>query len=98
MATLKIGTVKGRHELPVDLYIADDSPVKIAQVEYNRLYRATEEKIEELRGSFIELWYNGYHPHLLGVMDSLDYHGIPFMLKVWDYKSNSYQDLRRVKR
>lgn len=96
--TLKLGTVKGRHELPVDLYIADDSPVRIPQLEYDRLYQATEAIIGQLRGKFIELYYAGFTPHVIAVIDALDFHGIPFVLKAHDYKSNRYFDLRRVKR
>lgn len=96
--TLKVGTVKGRHELPVDLYIAEDSYVKIPQVEYDRLYNATEAMIDQLRGKFIEIFYAGYTPHIIGVIDALDYHGIPFVLKPYDYKSDQYFNLRRTKR
>lgn len=97
-STLRVGTVKGRHELPVDLYIAEDNYVKIPQVEYDRLYNATEAIIEKLRGKFIEVYYAGFTPHVIGVIDALDYYGIPFVLKAWDFKSNRYYDLRRTKR
>lgn len=98
MATLRIGTVKGRHDLPVDLYIAEDSYVKIPQVEYDRLYNATEAMIGQLRGKFIEVYFAGYTPHVVAVIDAMDYYGIPFVLKAFDYKSGTYHNLRRTKR
>jgi hypothetical protein len=92
---MKVGTIRGRHEMPVDEYLVE--VVEPGQAAYNAVFRAAILWRRRNPSASVHLYYTGLTEATLGALDGLSYErlggGAPVLWR-WDAATQTYATLR----
>ena len=95
MTVVRVGTISGRHLIPVDLYLVEEE-VRPGQDAYRRAYEAAQNHGATLGpGNEVYLYYSGLTEATLGAIDGYESKGknvIPFR---YDTPSGQYSPIYR---
>ena len=95
MKTVKVGTVAGRHPLPVDEYLLEQADP--GQCAYDAAYMAASRRGYEavVNDEILEVYYTGLTEVTLGTIDGLDEAGATYRLMRYNLNGNTYEPLQR---
>jgi hypothetical protein len=86
---MKIGTVAGRHPLPVDMYLLEEATP--GQSAYDAAYEAA----RMIGLDEVDLYYTGLTEITIGAIDGLDSVGVKVRLMRYNASSGEYEQLYR---
>lgn len=93
---MKIGTVRGRHNLPVDRYLIEDA--EPGQAAYLAAYTAALQMGAQIDpdGEPVEVYYTGLTEVTLGALDGFRVAGVRICLMRYNAGADAYEQLFRV--
>ncbi|OGY27491.1 MAG: hypothetical protein A2802_00305 [Candidatus Woykebacteria bacterium RIFCSPHIGHO2_01_FULL_43_29] len=93
---MKIGTIRGRHEMPVDRYLVDDREVSPGEDAYNAVFEAAKVHGQSLPvADTVELFYAGLTEATIGALDGYESVGINVVPMRFNVSSGGYESLSR---
>lgn len=96
--TIRLGTIQGRHAMPVDEYLVE--AVEPGQAAYDAVYAAASHRFQDLGDdgvSEVHLYFSGLTEATLAAVDAYEPedHAFRLILMRYDAPSGEYQPLRR---
>ncbi|WP_248622437.1 hypothetical protein [Enterococcus cecorum] len=90
MAT-KVGLIKGRHDMPVEIYIVDEEIKNI--FDYDLLRKKVTKRIETMKiPDRLEVYVTGLTPVLAEVIVCCQKKGIPLSLMHYNFEIEGYEE------
>lgn len=91
---LRVGTIRGRHPLPVDCYLLDGA--EPGQAAYDAAATAALELNAEMPDvDHVDLYFTGLTEATFGAADAFAFARVPVTLWRWDVASETYQPMER---